>query len=46
MRIVHLANRLLLSASLVAAAVPATSNAMVLAINEGATYRVADADVQ
>ena len=46
MRIVHLANRLLLAASLVAAAVPTISNAMVLAINEGATYRVADADVQ
>lgn len=46
MRVLHFANRLLLAAGLVAAAVPATSMAMVLAINEGATYRVTDADVQ
>ncbi len=37
---------LLMSICLLAGAAPATSAAMVLAINEGATYRVTDAEVQ
>ena len=46
MYVVNLASRLLMGACLVAGILPATSVAMVLAINEGATYRVADVEVQ
>ncbi|MBC7609277.1 MAG: PhnD/SsuA/transferrin family substrate-binding protein [Polaromonas sp.] len=41
-----LSTRLLLGGCLLAGAVPAACAAMVLAINEGATYRVTDAEVQ
>ena len=37
---------LLMAACLLAGAAPSTSTAMVLAINEGATYRVTDAEIQ
>ena len=37
---------LLMAACLLAGAAPATSTAMVLAINEGATYRVTDTEIQ
>ena len=46
MYVMTLSTRLLLGGCLLAGAVPAACAAMVLAINEGATYRVTDAEVQ
>jgi ABC-type phosphate/phosphonate transport system substrate-binding protein len=46
MNVVYSMRHYLLTLCLVVGSIPTTSTAMVLAINEGATYRVTDADVQ